>query len=433
MTTGGPESQILIVGAGVFGLSTASHLLNRGYKNVTVIDRSPVLPAPDAASTDKNKIVRSSYADPFYTALAREAIAAWKVAEEWGDTYHESGVYCAMQGQDSYIDEAYKNDIAQGARVDELPTPRAVRSIFPADVNVFVPDNARGFLNHDGGWAFASQGVERMMAKVTSLGGKIIPGKAAVELLKTDGKAAGVRCADGSVLEADLVVLAVGSWTASAFPELGLDGQCLATGQTVTFVQLTPEEADRYRQCPVYLDFHSGFYIFPPNHENIMKLAIHTGGFVQKIKPEHSDIFVSTPRTVVSDGIDGLRIPKSSVRKLRSELANIYPDLAKKPFSGTRLCWYTDSTNDDWVIGAHPDIGNVFMATSGSGHAYKFLPNIGRLVADAIEGKLPPELVKKFAVNRLHEHDVTEPEVRLNPPAELILDELCTPEDLLPA
>ena len=52
------ESQILIVGAGVFGLSTAFHLLNRGYKKVTVIDRSPILPAPDAASTDKNKSTR---------------------------------------------------------------------------------------------------------------------------------------------------------------------------------------------------------------------------------------------------------------------------------------------------------------------------------------------------------------------------------------
>lgn len=34
-------------------------------------------------------VVRSSYADPFYTALAREAIAAWKDTEEWGNTYHE--------------------------------------------------------------------------------------------------------------------------------------------------------------------------------------------------------------------------------------------------------------------------------------------------------------------------------------------------------
>ena len=49
------DIQILIVGAGCFGISTAFHLLKRGYKNVTVIDRASELPAVDAASTDINK------------------------------------------------------------------------------------------------------------------------------------------------------------------------------------------------------------------------------------------------------------------------------------------------------------------------------------------------------------------------------------------
>ena len=46
---------VVIVGAGCFGASTALHLLQRGYKRVTVLDRADVLPAPDAASTDLNK------------------------------------------------------------------------------------------------------------------------------------------------------------------------------------------------------------------------------------------------------------------------------------------------------------------------------------------------------------------------------------------
>lgn len=143
---------------------------------------------------------------------------------------HRSGVYCAMQGMDSYIDEAYKNDLAAGARVEILPTPESVHNIFPSEAIVSLPDNARGFLNRDGGWAFASQGVQRMMDKVVSLGGKIIPGQAVTQVLRVDGKATGVQCTDGTVFDADLVVLAVGSWTASTFPDLGVDGQCLATG-----------------------------------------------------------------------------------------------------------------------------------------------------------------------------------------------------------
>ena len=55
MASGYHELRVVIVGAGCFGLSTAYHLLKRGYKDVTVLDRSSVLPALDAASTDISK------------------------------------------------------------------------------------------------------------------------------------------------------------------------------------------------------------------------------------------------------------------------------------------------------------------------------------------------------------------------------------------
>ncbi|KAI0665651.1 FAD dependent oxidoreductase [Trametes maxima] len=427
------DSRILIVGAGCFGLSTAYHLLQRGYKNVTVIDRSPVLPAPDAASTDINKIVRSSYPDIFYTRLAREAIAAWKNREEWGDAYHESGVYCPLQAGETYTDKAYENDVTLGARIENISDAEAVRKVFPSGVSVSIPEHARGYLNRDGGWAFASKGVRLLMDKVSTRGGSIVPGKAVSALLRTDGKTTGVACADGSTLEADLVVLSVGSWTASAFPELSFQNQCLATGQTVAMIQLTPEEGDLYRDCPVVLNFHSGFYMFPPNEDNIVKMAIHDGGYTRMIQDANSQELVSTPRTITSHGIEGLRIPKAALRKLREELAQVYPELAKKPFATTRLCWYADSPDDNWVIGHHPDDPSLVLATAGSGHAFKFLPTIGRLVADAIEGKLSSEVANKFAVNRIHtvQDSTVEPEIRCHPPAPLVVDELCGPADLL--
>lgn len=49
------DSNVLVVGAGCFGISTAYHLLKRGYTRVTIIDRGDPLPAVDAASTDMNK------------------------------------------------------------------------------------------------------------------------------------------------------------------------------------------------------------------------------------------------------------------------------------------------------------------------------------------------------------------------------------------
>jgi sarcosine oxidase/L-pipecolate oxidase len=41
MAPSSKDAQINIVGAGIFGLSTALHLARRGYKNVTVFDKQP--------------------------------------------------------------------------------------------------------------------------------------------------------------------------------------------------------------------------------------------------------------------------------------------------------------------------------------------------------------------------------------------------------
>jgi sarcosine oxidase/L-pipecolate oxidase len=46
----------------------------------------------------------------------------------------------------------------------------------------------------------------------------------------------------------------------------------------------------------------------------------------------------------------------------------------------------------DFIVTAHPSYPHLFLATGGSGHAYKFFPVIGDKVVDALEGTLAPEL-----------------------------------------
>lgn len=61
---------VAIVGSGAFGLSTALHLVDSGYTNITVFDRDASVPSRFSAAFDLNKIVRAEYEDNFYTELA---------------------------------------------------------------------------------------------------------------------------------------------------------------------------------------------------------------------------------------------------------------------------------------------------------------------------------------------------------------------------
>lgn len=63
------QDHIIIVGAGAFGLSTALHLSQNGYSNITVFEQDDEVPSRYSAANDLNKIMRVEYEDPWYTNL----------------------------------------------------------------------------------------------------------------------------------------------------------------------------------------------------------------------------------------------------------------------------------------------------------------------------------------------------------------------------
>jgi sarcosine oxidase / L-pipecolate oxidase len=303
------KGKVLIVGAGCFGLSTAYHLLKRGFTDVTVIDRSNELPAPDAASCDLNKgalsscvslskyfgalilsgvltVVRTSYSDPFYAGLAYEAIRSWRDESEWGDTYHEyvytvdmirswkkcltplskiffsrSGVLLVTPQEDRYRKEqpytksAYDNDVALGVRLVAFESGDAMRSsAFPPGVPVAPFTHQAGYLNYEGGWAKAAQGISVMLKKIVALGGVVTSGKTVTKLVRRNGRTSGVKCSDGIIFNADYIILAAGSWTAASFPVLDLGKHCLATGYVKFPLQLASSRTKKICQ-PEYCNY----------------------------------------------------------------------------------------------------------------------------------------------------------------------------------
>jgi len=322
----------------------------------------------------------------------------------------------------NYDDTLEENDRKFGALIHNLPDTKAVRDKLlsllgpstDSDSNehrIGLLTNYHGYFNPEGGWAEATRAVATLLSHVKELGGRVIASQEVASLMKDGhGRTTGVKCKDGACFEGDRVILTVGPWTASTFPELHLDSKCLATGQTVGMIQLSAEEKERHKSTPVFLDFDTGFYTLPPTEDGIVKLGMHMAGHTHMISTPQIDgdigcnlaRKISTPRTITSHphSGDGLRVPRPALQALRMQLRKVYPELGEKPWSATRLCWYTDAPDGDWVIGPFPGDPTLILATSGSGHGFKFLPNVGRLVVDCLEGVLDPDTAAKFAVDR---------------------------------
>jgi sarcosine oxidase/L-pipecolate oxidase len=410
-----PPRSILIIGSGVFGLSTALALIRRplySSTTITVLDRSP-FPSLDGSSIDTSRIVRADYSSPAYASLATAAQAQWRKSSPTDlggeGRYSESGLVLVAnkntQG-DEYVRKSWINvqALMQAAGdvggVYQLPDRPAIE----AATGTGGWSGDWGYMNRRGGWADAEASMRWLRAQVEATGRVSFIHGEAVSLLKTGRQVHGTQLTDGRTITAKLVVLATGSWTGKL---VDLRGRATATGQVMAYVPLTEAEQARLGGMPVLLNMSSGLFIIPPANR-VLKVARHAYGYANPQRIPNPDaigytgasgnrqgeeereeelISVSLPRTTTDD--PALQIPAEGALACREALAEMIPWLASRPFSKTRICWYLDTPKGDFLITYHPRFKGLFLATGGSGHAFKFLPALGECVVDCIEGRCP--------------------------------------------
>ncbi|KAJ5550124.1 FAD dependent oxidoreductase [Penicillium sp. DV-2018c] len=387
---------ILIVGAGAFGLSTALELNKRGYTNITVVDRF-VPPSADGSSVDISRIIRADYADPVYSQMAQEALAGW--ATEYKDQYFESGFAMLSQTPNNhYIEESKANILAAGGKLDDLPDATDLRKLYPGvQANL---SGMNGYHNPKGGWANAAGSIQQLASKCTVAGVSIIAGPrgTVVSLRRAGSRVIGVNLIGGQVLLATQVILSTGAWTHRL---LNMGQAASSSGQPVGFIQLTEEEAVEMRKIPVMINMTTGVFSFPPTPDtHVLKLARHGYGYATDVSFNVDGVqkSLSSPKFESSNAVSGY-IPDDADEGLREGLRQLFPKLGDRPWLNRRLCWYTDTPKGDFIIDHHPDIPGLFIATGGSGHGFKFLPVLGKYIADCFENIAPEALRQKWRMN----------------------------------
>ncbi|OJD18102.1 hypothetical protein AJ78_01875 [Emergomyces pasteurianus Ep9510] len=412
-----PDS-ILIVGGGVFGLSTALALSSRHSGKITLVESAPTIPNPQGSSVDTSRIVRADYAKTAYAALAEAALEKWRTTD-WGHEgrYTQSGLVLVSSGDQfgkEYVQESYENVKAINPKmVEKLPTRSDVERAAPGYGSGLHVSG--GYVNWGSGWADAEASVRFAKKKLDKLGSvefrtgdvkRILsipsPDDSRNEATGTARTAAtarakvtGVELADGTTLTADLVILATGAWTGRL---VDLRGKAEATGQALAYIRISDEEQAKLANMPTVLNFSTGMFIIPPR-SNMLKIARHAYGYrnpqhVRVPTPAHqTERTERTERTIeVSLPMRDAPLPQEGQDACRAALREMLPAFADRPFEKTRVCWYTDTPKGDFIISYHPHYAGLFLATGGSGHGFKFLPVLGEKIVDAIQGRLDPEL-----------------------------------------
>ncbi|OAL49455.1 FAD dependent oxidoreductase [Pyrenochaeta sp. DS3sAY3a] len=392
-------SSILIVGSGAFGLSTAWALCKDAkFKNtsITVVDRQP-FPTPDGSSIDTSRIIRPDYAAEPYTRLATTALQRWRT-DFAPEHYHEVGLALTASGPEQYyVSDSLSNVRKIGVdKTEVLNTAEDIKRVCGLEGNDVWGSGKTGYVNWSSGWADAEGAMKWLREKVEKLQRVNFVTSSVKKLLinhKTN-TVSGVRLHNDTELHAALTILAAGAWTASL---IDLRGICKATGQAICYMPITAAEEAQLAPRPTILNLSHGLFMIPPKNR-LLKIARHGHGYLNPTtfpNPESDDpndtITASLPFTAVDDPLQA--VPPEGQKQCRDFLAAIHPSLAipSRPFTKSKICWYTDTRNGDFLISYHPKYAGLFVATGGSGHGFKFLPNIGEAILECVLGSTPAD------------------------------------------
>ena len=364
-------SDILVVGAGVFGTSAALELRLRGHA-VALVDPGP-LPHPEASSTDISKIVRADYGgDEFFSRFALDCIREWHGwnAQSGRTFYHETGFLVLAGGKMrrggfEHDSIGIMRSLLQNVeRMDGESLPAR----FPAWTTDRYPD---GYFNPRAGWVESGNVMTWLLTRARDAGVVFRVGQRMEALLDNGSRVAGIVTDRGTEHRAEIVIVAAGAWTPMILPWMSDALRCV--GQPVYhFKPADPVPYRPERFPPWAADIgNTGWYGFPAQPDGTVKIANHGRGI-------HVD---PIGRRVVPDETDEF---------FADFLAEALPGLSGSPIHSKRLCLYCDSRDGDFWIDWDPGREGLLVATGGSGHGFKFAPLIGTLIADRVEGKANP-------------------------------------------
>ena len=369
-------SRIIIVGAGINGVTAAIELKKRGHE-VVLVDQGPV-PHTLAASTDISKVVRTAYgADEDYTALAEHSIKLWRSwNEEFGaKLYHEVGVMFVRRREMKPGDfeyESFKLQQKHGIKVVRI-SGQQLSQRFPA----WNPDLYRdGVLEIEAGYVESGRVVATLIERAKSLGINLREGVRFLRLEEDHDRIEGIAADNGERIAGDVVVMAVGAWTPYLLPFT--KNFFRATGQPVFHLRPSQPELFAPKRFPVFgADITTtGYYGFPINRDSVVKIANHGPG--REMSPD-------SPRCIVT--VD-------DEKNLREFLASTFPSLVDAPIVYTRVCMYCDTHDGHFWIARDPEREGLVVAAGDNGHGFKFAPVLGGIIADAVEAKDNPLLNK---------------------------------------
>ena len=358
---------VIIIGGGIMGCSTAFQLAQRGL-NVAIFEKDSIGAGPSGRSS---AIIRQHYSNELTARMALYSLGVFQNFEErvGGECgFVQTGFVMLAAAKDR---EGLAANVAMQQRVGvqtELVTPETLKEIMPS---LKTDDLVAAAYESESGFADPYLTVTAYAAAARRAGVKIHQNTMVKGINFAGGKVVGINT-DTERIDAPIVLNCAGAWGARVAKLAGVDVPINSCRVQVAFFRRPKGyEADH----PVVADFTRATYF-----------RSETGGLtlVGLIDPAEADAVVDPDRYNENTDMD-------FVLDVGERLIERFPAMEESETAKGYASLY--GITPDW----HPVIdellpGSGFYISAGfSGHGFKLAPATGVMTADLITGAADPE------------------------------------------
>lgn len=230
-------SSAVIIGAGIFGVSTGVQLARRGIR-VTILNDGP--PANGASGRSLSWLNSARMRSEPYHRLRMAGIDRYRTLfAQRPDTdwlRFDGGLTWDADDERNEIDAAYRHEVSLAYDAQRLAAGEVARVAPGVDARAITPQGA--IFNPGEGWVDLPALIGVLLEEFSVLGGTLVTDQGAARVTVEGGRAVGAETATGGRFKADAVVLATGP----AVPRMAAESGQLIGDDTPTalLVQTKP-------------------------------------------------------------------------------------------------------------------------------------------------------------------------------------------------
>ena len=367
--------EVVVVGAGITGLSTAWRLAEAG-REVVLLERFP-LGHDKGSSHGATRIFRFAYAGPTYVRLAQAALPMWRELEAASGAEILKITGGVDLGPATRLD-ATENALRSCGAAAERLTARQIRERFPS----VDPGDSDGLFSPDTGVLAAARALEAT-ATLARTKGADIRENTPVRSIRPDGESVTIATDDGA-FEARRCVVAAGGWAPALLEPLGIKLPLSITREQVLYFN-GPDDV------PPLIHYGDTDDEGDPSNFPFARYAVPAFAGAAGIKiGEHMSGEVTS-----ADGRSFEMDPENAAR-VASYVQRTFPQLDPEPVA-FETCLYSTTPDEGFVLDT---VGPVVVASPCSGHGFKFGPFTGEILARMATGKDPLVDLGPFSLMR---------------------------------